>query len=484
MSVSSTSSRRFIWLIAAVLLGSIGSRSWGNGFAYHGISTQALLAGLRHPHPDDRAEAARSLGIRQEKAAVEQLLARLQDEQERDVVKHAVLDALGRIGDPRALQPIIEVLQHEGNGELRASAAQALGLFSDARARQALLDALQSEQKIVVQAAVVGALGHLQHEQAVNPLLALLRQTRQPELRREIARSLGTIGDPRAVKPLLAIMQQAPNDPGLESTAIVALGQIGDPLAIEPLLRAFDAEDLVTRLRVIEALGKIGHRNATQPLLNRLQQSLAETSSLATEPITQTFAEHMSLLHEQTAIVQALGRIQDPRAVDGLRQALAMRAFAQDSAEGLRLREGIYQRRRAAMVALSQLVAQQVVDALVGLLQDQDGQIRAEAARLLGAYGDVRSVEQLIAVLQDPQADVRLEATHALGQLGASQAVTALIGRLQDPHASVCEQAVLALTRLRDKRAIEPLQVLQQRNTDARVGLALLHALRQSQGWK
>lgn len=514
--MSSIPKRLFIWLIAAVLFGGIGNQTWGNGFAYHGISTQALLDGLRHPHSHNRAEAARTLGIRQEKAAVEALLARLQDEQERDAVKHAVLDALGRIADRRALLPIINVLQHAGSTDVRTAAALALGQFSDASARQALLDALKTERIIHVQVAVIHALGHIRHDQTVNallallwtspnstlrivavqslgqlqsrnatqPLIAMLQQTPHPDLRREIAKTFGAIGDPRAVKPLLVILQQAHNDSVLESIAIVALGRIGDPQAVDPLLRAFDSRDLVTRLRVVEALGRIGHRSAIQPLVNRLRQRLAATASLTTERITQTFAEHMSLLHEQTVIVQALGRFQDPRAAGGLRQALAMRTFPQDSAEGLRLREGIYQRRRAAMVALSQLQEVGAADTFVGLLRDQDRQIRAEAARLLGIHGDVRSVEPLIEALQDGEVDVRLEAAGTLGKLGASAAVEPLIGRLQDPHALVREQAVQALARLRDKRAIEPLQILQQRNTDARVERALARALGQIQGWK
>jgi HEAT repeat protein len=506
----------FICVIAVLLVSTIGNRAWGNGFAYHGISTQALLAGLRHPHPHNRAEAARSLGIRQEKAAVEPLLGRLQDEQERDAVKHAVLDALGRIGDSRVLQPIIKVLQHEGSAEVRASAAQALGQFSEASARHALLDALQTERKIHVQVAVIRALGRSRHEQTVSallellrtsphstlqtvaiqslgqlknqhatqPLITILQQIPSPNLRREIVKSLGMIGDPQAVKPLLAMMQREHSDLVLKSITIVALGQIGDPLAVETLLDALDPQEFVMRLRVIEALGKIGHRKASKLLLNLLQQRLAATASLATERIEQTFADHMSLLHEQTAIVQALGHIQDPQVARGLRQALAMRVFPQDSAEGLRLRQGIYQRRRAAMVALSQLKAAGVVDTFVGLLQDRDGQIRAEAARLLSDHGDAQSVRPLIAALQDTQDDVRLEAARALGKLGARQAVIPLISRLQDTHALVREQAVLALGRLRDQRAIEALKVLQQRNTDARVEQALVYTLGQSQAWK
>ncbi len=107
------------------------------------------------------------------------------------------------------------------------------------------------------------------------------------------------------------------------------------------------------RLRTIEALGSLGHREATLPLVTRLQAQLTTAALLPIQPIDKRFTDHLRLLHEQTALVHALGKLQDPRSVGGLRQALAGRHFPRDSAEGLRLRESIYQRRRAAMVMLS-----------------------------------------------------------------------------------------------------------------------------------
>jgi HEAT repeat protein len=82
-------------LIGGLLIHPEDNRAWGNGFAYHDIPTEILLVELLHSHPYNRAEAARALGMKREKAAVLTLIARLQDEQEWDVVKLAVLDALG-----------------------------------------------------------------------------------------------------------------------------------------------------------------------------------------------------------------------------------------------------------------------------------------------------------------------------------------------------------------------------------------------------
>jgi len=113
--------------------------------------------------------------MKREKAAVQPLIARVQDEQERDVVKLAGLDALGHIGDPRALSPLIHVLYHEESAAVRAGAAQALGPFSDEQAMTSLLRALHTDRKILVQVSAIRALGHLRHERVVTALLDVLQ---------------------------------------------------------------------------------------------------------------------------------------------------------------------------------------------------------------------------------------------------------------------------------------------------------------------
>jgi HEAT repeat protein len=140
-----------------------------------------------------------------------------------------------------------------------------------------------------------------------------------------------------------------------------------------------------------------------------------------------TFADHLRLLHEQIAVVQALRNIADPRSVDVLLSALKARVFPQSSAEGLRLRAATYQRRRAAMVALSTLKDHRVIETFIALLGDTDVQIRVDSARLLGELGDRRGGLPLMDMLQDADADVRFEAVRALGKLWESRAIMPLI---------------------------------------------------------
>lgn len=445
-------------LIGVLLIHPEDNRAWGNGFAYHDIPTEILLVELLHSHPHNRAEAARALGMKREKAAVQPLIARVQDEQEWDVVKLAVLDALGHIGDQRALPPLIHALHHEESAEVRAGVAQALGHFSDEQAMTNLLKALHTDRKTLVQVSAIRALGHIRHERVVTALLdvlrspphstrqtaavqalgqlgspratplllALLQQTRSRTMRHETTKALGLIGEPQAVQPLIAVMQEADNDLLFKGISITALGQKHDQRAVPPLIE-LDAQDLGIRLHVIKALGRLGARDATTSLVGLLQSLLTAAASLPLEPMEATFADHLRLLHEQIAVVQALRNIADPRSVDVLLSALKARVFPQSSAEGLRLRAATYQRRRAARVALSTLKDHRVIETFIALLGDTDVQIRADSARLLGELGDRRGGLPLMDMLQDADADVRFEAVRALGKLRESRAIMPLI---------------------------------------------------------
>ena len=97
------------------------------------------------------------------------------------------------------------------------------------------------------------------------------------------------------------------------------------------------------------------------------------------------------------------------------------------------------------------------VEPLIGLLRDNDPEVRWSAAQALGKIGDVRAVEPLIRLLGDSDTNVRSSAAPALGLLGDVRAVEPLIGLLGDSDTNVRWSVVLALGLLGDVRAVEPL---------------------------
>jgi HEAT repeat protein len=108
--------------------------------------------------------------------------------------------ALGQIGDPRAVEPLIAILRR-GPSSARQTAAWALGQIGDPRAVEPLVSALNYGNDFVLQAAAQ-ALGKLGHPRAVELHVGVLKDDSDGGLVREApALELLQIGDARAVEP-------------------------------------------------------------------------------------------------------------------------------------------------------------------------------------------------------------------------------------------------------------------------------------------
>ncbi len=90
---------------------------------------------------------------------------------------------------------------------VRSNAAEALGEIGDARAVEPLIQALLGDESEGVRGEAAGALGHIGDARAVEPLIQALKDE-DWWVRKEAAWALGKIGDERAIEPLT----QALND--------------------------------------------------------------------------------------------------------------------------------------------------------------------------------------------------------------------------------------------------------------------------------
>jgi HEAT repeat protein len=91
------------------------------------------------------------------------------------------------------------------------------------------------------------------------------------------------------------------------------------------------------------------------------------------------------------------------------------------------------------------IIGKPAVGAVVGAVQDEDAEVRQEAANVLGKIGDPASVPVLVELLKDTDAPVRGMAAGALARIG-EPSVDPLVASLNDP--AVQPLAVAALTRI------------------------------------
>lgn len=111
-----------------------------------------LIATLADGNEIMRIAAAEALGWMGDTRAVPPLVVTLGDEMTHDTVRETAAEALGRIGDKAALLPLMEAL-HDGEEWVRRAAAVALGELGDAAALNVLGDALADESALVQDAA-------------------------------------------------------------------------------------------------------------------------------------------------------------------------------------------------------------------------------------------------------------------------------------------------------------------------------------------
>ena len=77
-------------------------------------------------------------------AAVELLIEALDSDKD-EVVRWVSANALGRIGDKKALEPLIEALKNDVHPDVRWHAAESLGELGEEKAVRPLTDALEDE---------------------------------------------------------------------------------------------------------------------------------------------------------------------------------------------------------------------------------------------------------------------------------------------------------------------------------------------------
>ena len=189
------------------------------------------------------------------KRDVKGLIGAMNDEER--AIRLTAIEALGEIGDPRAVEPLIAALQ-DGSWGVRSYAAAALGAIGDARAVKPLTALIRDSKKVVRKAAAealskigpssdpeslawylvaleqwdrVVSLG----EAAVEPLIAALENG---EI--DAARVLGEIGSARATGSLVSVLKD--RDYFLRKAATRALEQIGLPS--DPLMLAWYAVEV------------------------------------------------------------------------------------------------------------------------------------------------------------------------------------------------------------------------------------------------
>jgi HEAT repeat protein len=240
-----------------------------------------------------------------------------------------LMEALGRLRDPRAVAPLVAALTQE-DPHLRQAAATALGLIGDPRAVRPLIDAFRVEsgdtEDITAWQDAAEALARIR-EPAVGLLIAALADENSM-VRASSADALGRLGDPQAVAPL--IMTLGDGEPHVRLRAAEALGKLGNEEARDPLAALLSDQDEMVRVYAVRALGDLIRGSLFAPLVSALTDFSIGVRSEALRALAKSAGPAaVELLLARTAdpnacvrhaAMHALGRAGDERLIPLLEQ--------------------------------------------------------------------------------------------------------------------------------------------------------------------
>ena len=261
----------------------------------------------------------------------------------RDVQMMAVL-ACGEFHDPRAIQPLAQCAC-DANGGPSNTASRPAGLQGDSQLQAFCLDSLVKigpeasgpllvaarECDEMVQRNIPEMVARMWGAAAVPHLIKLIDES-DGIVRDNAAVELGKSKDKRATDVLIRHLTL--RDEYAAVSAARALGEIGDPKAIPALLRTLQDEQTGDYIRVpaAGALARMGRDDGLQFVMSMFNSSDGNDRALAATElgiirIKGTLELLLPLLHDSEADIrwtamEALGELNDPRAIPAIRKLL------------------------------------------------------------------------------------------------------------------------------------------------------------------
>lgn len=351
------------------------------------------------------------------------------------VVRRRSAQILGQIQDPRAIEPLIAVLDDKDR-ELTGAATTALGHLAPA-AVEPLLRTL-AEGSVQQRQYAAGALGATKDVRAVDPLLIAL-QAQDPLLQKWAAHALSnnltdeskaTLSRPENTRRLLAALKTDTKE--LHSTIANLLYRLA-PGIPELLIAALDDPDARVRRGASIAIGGASDSRVIKPLL--------KIAAMPSDPAKPDEIERrINAFH---SLWQSISKLERPDPI----LDVALPAL-QDRSPRIRAAAAAALRTIASKWASERRA---VPDLIAALAVEMEGNALLQIVQTLAVTPDLRAVDPLLAVLTRPTMYSRVNDTPR-EKLNPQLAL--------DREAAIRDQVVKALAQIGDARAIPAIRAL------------------------
>jgi len=425
------------------------------------LATPALIEALSGKEQGmARLWAARILTVTRDAAAYDALLDALRDRL--DLVRVASADALGSIGDSRALAPLMQAALRDPAPLVRSQAAVAAAKLSGPDAANVLLSALR-DPDYATRLRALEAFESMQLAE-LTPLETALTDD-NVEVQRRAALALERSGYLERI-----VEQLGAADRKQRTAAYAKLLQLGRAGLTDSITGRLRHESMAVRVAIARACAELRAARAGTGLIAALDDPAWPVRAAACEAIEQ--------LQPKGAARALLNLLADPE--ESVREAAASALTVyppgelETSEEQLRM---AYDNGsvpiRLAVLSLWAGRVEGKHPLLVEALRDPSEAVRLRAIGALSQHPDPNATPALIAALTDASVAVRTAAVPALGAAGTAEAFEALLGALAGASPALREHIAEALSSVGKKHLLHNLAELSRSAAvDVRLGIA------------
>lgn len=413
-------------------------------------SSQALLPLLEHADSNISQAAIEALGALRAREAVPGLIRLLNADL---WLQFAAVAALGEIGDPRAVQPLLDTI---ANDMLAEPSVDALGRIAAAESLPRLLSLLADQDRLPLRDGLLKACAAILEAHLAPPSVFTRFRRKLDEERREpglleylgallasedvaLARAAASVALAAQLEKLYpAVVQRALSPDAEEARWTAALCRKHERAvreALEHLLRDSDA-----RVRRGALMCAPADPGTVALLVPRLQDVNASVRAAACQALGR--CRHVAAI---PALIGHFGRGAPPESAAA---AEALGSMPGQSLIALAPCLEDPERVLAALEILETARSPLFPDKIVELLDAPSAPVRRAALRVLVHHDEVDVEEHLVRKLEDPDESVRIEAIELLVRNGSTRAVPAL-SALLGVSDELRYHAIRALGRLR-----------------------------------
>ena len=452
------------------ILGSIGDTA----------AVPLLVRALDDPEPNVSSAAAENLGKIGDPEALPYLLQALG---KADIwLRYTILDALSRIGKP---VPMAVIAPLAGENLLKKAVFDCLGAVGDGEAVPLLLEGLRERVRHAREAAAVALMKVRERLSAgesrqlldeklrgvsgapfVEGLLSSL-DTADRNLQESLVKLLGIIGDERAIGRLL----HGCREERLRRYSLQAFKSMGETAA-SPLMGFFPGADEEERCFIAYLCGELRYQGCASLLKEGMNSASPELRRVSVIAAGKTGLAELCM-----EISRLLDDI-DSRVRDG-----AIDAFSRMAGENCEavlkvavqlVSSGLPEKRCDAAILFAALAD---ADKLSLLIKDEDAKVRKTAVNALAGLKKESSVGHLVMALVDEETDVRIAAVGALGEIGGEDVLEPLLLILKDEDPWVRCAALKSLGKLRHAGARQAIVELLDSAADGILTISALNTL-------